>query len=428
MTIKKVLAVGLAVFLAGNVFAQEAQSEKMILSIDSAVQKALDDNISLKQSRISIEGSKRNMDYSWNVAVPTMKLQTSYSIPLPEETVMNQKAFSFAGSMSLGFAPALFTSIKNTKLSYENQEITYESAVKAIELKVRVLFYGLLYEKENLKLLESNSESAKKRWNTNATKYSNGTLSRLDVLSAQLNYQNSLLSLQSAQNTLENDLASFKQVLGIDQSVDIELDGTLDTALAIKDVSLEGIEFTPVNVKIARKQLEMAKNGLLAAKFAAWGPGISATFQYGVSKRGEAEAADSGSLTLAAQIPLDGFLPFSSGAMSIQSQKDNVAALELALKDAELTAKVNSENSLKKIRQQIENIKTTQSSIELAQQTYDMCAQAYSRGTKDLLTLQNASEKLLSAQVQLKSCCYGLLSGILELENQIGVEYGTLLK
>ena len=101
--------------------------------------------------------------------------------------------------------------------------------------------------------------------------------------------------------------------------------------------------------------------------------------------------------------------------------------MELQLADAEKTLKVDTESGLRKIRQSQSAIKAKQANVVLAQRTYEMTQQAYNRGTKDLLSLQNANDKLLSAQASLKSEQRNLMNAVLELENTIGVPYGTLL-
>ena len=55
-----------------------------------------------------------------------------------------------------------------------------------------------------------------------------------------------------------------------------------------------------------------------------------------------------------------------------------------------------------------------------------MTQTAYNYGKKDLLSLQNASDNLLSAQVSLKSQAYSLISTILDLEKTLGIDFGTL--
>ena len=66
--------------------------------------------------------------------------------------------------------------------------------------------------------------------------------------------------------------------------------------------------------------------------------------------------------------------------------------------------------------------------IDVAQKTYEMTQQAYNRGTRDILVLQNAASSLQQSKLRLKSDTFNLVSAILDLENAAGLPFGTLLK
>ena len=57
-----------------------------------------------------------------------------------------------------------------------------------------------------------------------------------------------------------------------------------------------------------------------------------------------------------------------------------------------------------------------------------MALDAYNHGTKDLLSLQNAQDSLFSTRVNLLNQAYTLETTVLNLENIIGVPFGTLGK
>ena len=65
--------------------------------------------------------------------------------------------------------------------------------------------------------------------------------------------------------------------------------------------------------------------------------------------------------------------------------------------------------------------------MELAQKSYDLALEAYERGARDFLSLQNASDTLFEAQVSLLSAAYQLGVQILQLENAAGVPFGTFI-
>ena len=117
-------------------------------------------------------------------------------------------------------------------------KISYEQAVKSVELEVRNAFYQMLYAKENLSLLERNLETAKQRYNLNLEKYQKGQLSELDLLSAQYSYESLIPNIEASQITMENNMSTFKQLLGLNQTESIELSGSLDDFLSSFDFTL----------------------------------------------------------------------------------------------------------------------------------------------------------------------------------------------
>jgi len=55
-----------------------------------------------------------------------------------------------------------------------------------------------------------------------------------------------------------------------------------------------------------------------------------------------------------------------------------------------------------------------------------MTLNAYNHGSKDLLTLQNSADSLLSAKINLMQQKYTLISAVLDLENTLGIPFGSL--
>ena len=332
--------------------------------------------------------------------------------------------------MSLSFSPNLFATIEKARIDYEQGKLTYEQTCRTVELNVRKAFYGLLYEQENINLQRRNLQTAKEQYEQNLAKYNQGRMSELDVLSAEVKYKGLQPTVESAYVTFLNDLDAFMQLIGMEKRYFIEFSGTLDDVSVDKKISLENLEINSPSIVSLEKQLESAKTALLALRFSAYAPSVSASWQHGYSTTPSKSSdwSDNGTISLTATIPLDGILPWSTRADNINSAKDKIADLELQISEEKKSLKVNTDGAVRKIRQSLSSIKSKQANVELAQRTYDMTLQAYNRGTKDLLSLQNASDSLLSAEVTLKSEQRSLINAVLELENTIGVPFGTLSK
>lgn len=418
-------------FIAGIFFAGShfifAEGVSKTITVDDAVSLAVENNLTLKEEQITLKAYKRSSSTSWNSISPSVEAGASYSKPVAPSDNGDGTAAIY-GQASISITPALYTSVKAAKINYENGKLSYDTAVKTVELNVRKAFYKLLYDADNIKLQEQNLESAEKQYQQNLTKYNQGGISRLDVLSAQVSVENQKPKVLSAKTTLENDMASFKQTLGISQDVELFLSGSLDEILEIGDISISDVELNSPALQTLENKLELAKTNVLAARFNAYGPTITGSYKIQRSKTGNADAENSGQVSASVSIPLDGLFPWSKSAVSVAEAKDDVSTLELQIEDEKTTLKVNTESYLRSIAQSKSSIASLQASVNLARETYEMTLTAYQRGTKDLLSLQNALDDLLEAQVNLKSEAYSLISSILDLENEIGVPFGTLSK
>ncbi|MBO6176171.1 MAG: TolC family protein [Treponema sp.] len=411
-----------------------AYSEELKLTIEDSVKYALDGNLTIKQNQIELEQAERNNRWSWNSISPTANVSASYSQTLPEEenAVSDAGTITITGKLNLSLSANLATSVKAASLNYKSSKISYETARRTIELSVRKAFWALLNEQENIALQEKNEATAKSQYESNRTKYNRGSLSQLDVLSAQVTWQNAQFSLESARTTWKNDTAAFKQMLALPQDTEIKLIGDLNEILSLKEISLDGITIENPTLKSLEVQLESAKNALTAARLSAYTPVLTAGYSYTMNAAsddtGSLTDSGKGTLSFGATIPLDGLFPWSDTSLAVDTKKDSVKKLELEIENQKTTLEVSIESYLNQIKEYQSLVELRKSSIELAEQTYNMTLEAYNHGTKDLLSLQSASDSLFTARVNLLSQAYTLICAVLDLENTAGVSFGTLGK
>lgn len=427
---KSKILVSLMLILASAMsFGQSENETVRSLTVDEAVELAKKNNVSVARSQITLDAVARAKAHSWNSMSPSASVSASSTVPIDalSDSDSNYTAsFGVSATVSVSLSANLFTSMNAAKIAYESGKLTFDDAVKSVELGVREAFYGLLYERENIILQERNLEIAKTQYNNNLAKYNQGRLSEIDVLSAEVNYKSKIPTVESVRTTFLNDLASFKQTLGLHLAEKIELAGTLDDLINLNEISVDVKTVQSSSIKLLEYELENAKNSVLEKRFSAFAPRLDASFNW--SDGTASDAQKPASLKLSATIPLDGVLPWSARNDAIDSAQDTVKDLELQLDNEKKNLARTVMSSLRSIKQSQESIKYKQANVTLAQKTYDMTAEAYNRGTKDLLTLQNANTSLLNAQVSLKSETLTLIKTILNLENTIGVDFGTLGK
>lgn len=401
-------------------------AQKKILTIDDAVLLAKENNISVKTAENTLDNLELLNKYSWNSVSPTASLSGNLS----DDIESDSSSFSFSGSVNLNLKTNLYSEIKGAKLNYEKGLLTYNEAVRKIELSVRKSFYNLIYQKENLVLQKRSLETSKTQYLNNQEKFQNGKISELDAFTSRVNYESKKPLVESAEINFQNDLATFKQLLGISQQTEIELDGSLDEILNLKEISfglLPKVDEPAPDVKSAEYNVEIAKNSLLDSRFSAYAPTVTGSYSYGKSKNSNQDDwTTTNKLSLGISVPLDGVLPWSARAVNIKTNKNALDTAEKNLEDAKTTVAVQTESYIRKINQAVKQLDSLKSTEELANQTYQMTLTAYNYGKTDFLSLQNANDSVLSAGVNLKSQAYTLISTILDLENVLGLDFGTL--
>ena len=411
-----------ALFFAGAVSAEE-------LTVEDAVRYAMENNISVQKDKITLDALKRVKKYSWNGVSPSASVSANALFPAAGDARQYDYSLSIQGSVNFALSPSLYSSIRTAALNYENGLLTYDEALRSIELNVRSAFYHLLYELAYIELQRRNLETAGQQYEQNTKKYKSGQLSELDMLSSQVKYERLKPVLESAEVTFDNDMASFKQLLGLDQSAELSLSGSLPDARSFGDITVEvDAEDTPV-IRAGKNSVKIAQAALLARRFAAWGPALSAGWTYGKSKTNLSDDfSTTNAISLGVSIPLDGYLPWSQGAQSAASASDSVKTAKLTLENSRTTVAVRIDNYVKQIRQIQSQIASLEANVDLAQKSYDMARDAYNHGSRDLLTLQTAADSLLNARTDLALQEYTLITKMLNLEYTLGVPFGSLGK
>ncbi len=406
--------------------------------MEDAVKIAKENNVSVQQQKITLNAAQRTKDHSWNSLSPSLSVGAGSTVPVDgltggDQTSSYSASFELSATASLSLTANLYTTMQGAKIAYEQNKLSFEDAVRKIELSVRESYYELLYSKENIKLQEENLAIAKAQYENNLAKYNSGRLSEVDALSAEVNYKSKIPTVESARTTYRNAMDSFKQVLGLMLNDRVELTGSLDDCLYLKKIEVDIKDYKSSSIKNLELKLESAKNTVLDKRFSAFAPGLNASLSWSdgswyVGADDAKDAKKSSSVRLSASIPLDGALPWSAKNDAVDSAKDSVADCELQLDDERKTFMRTVNSALRSIEQSQSSINYKQANVELAQKTYDMTLEAYNRGTKDLLSLQSANNTLLTAQVTLNSEILTLTKNIMELENTLGVDIGSLVK
>lgn len=475
----------LAVFIAfascGFAFAQESDSnknEKLILTVEDAVNYALKNNQSLKSAAIDLEIKKRANSNSWNTFLPSASLSGTLARSNNIDTIKSsiESAATFpaflqgvassgvvqgglaaveqvdsskiiddmygseeaalwhpVGSLSFSWAfnAAMLKSISATKKQYEAGLISWEQSVRETEVNIKKMFYGILLAQENLKIQKESMRNAEARWHQAEINYRNGTVPRLSVLNSQVTYENMKPTILSAENSLKQTKETFGFLLGLPFGTEIDLTGTIETSYV--DVNADELfkKYVEQNneIKSLKKNIELIKTGIDATYLSTFTPSLAVSFGLqptvsNITKNwfDKDNYSEGGNLTITlAYSNLFDMLPWSSNMQKLKDSKQQLAQAEIGLEQLYQNAEIEVHKLCDNLTVSRANIEAMRNNVTLAQEAYDSTLKAYNNGTQELLAVRDSESSLNQARLGLMNENYNYISAVLDLETKLNI-------
>ena len=427
---KKIIITFLLTFLSfAFVFAQDIK----ILTLEDAVSLSLQNNMSIKQSKMDLDLLALKDKYSWNSVSPSLTANVNFTEPV---AAFDQWTLTATGTLSLSITPSLATSIASAKLAYENGLLSYEATVRSVEKNVRSAFYSLLNDLETISSDKKTLDAAKRTYDSNLIKYNRGQLDQLTLLTSQYNYESKIPTVAADETAYQTSLDSLKQVLGIDLSQQIEINGNLDDILHFEldpEILNQNVDELP-DVKKALQAIKNYEISIKGAKLSAYGPTVSLSYSQGFSssaltgERTYGLSNENHNISLGVRIPLDSYFPWSNSAITIEQAESGLEAAKLNLENTRTSVKMTIRNTYNSILEAQTQLKLCEANLELMQKTYDLTLLAYNSGSKDLSVLQTAADNLATARRNIQRQKYIIINSVLNLENVLGVPFGSFMK
>lgn len=425
---KKLLFITFLSFLTASLFSQAVGAlepvETKDLTLDKALELALENSISIQREKISLGAAERASKHSWNNLLPSISLSANDEIELPQ----GENNFGVEGKVSLSISSDLFASMKKAKLDYEAKQISFDEAVSEITATVKESYFSLLLAKQNLDFLKENLENAKNQADQNEERYRRGTLSELEYLSSKVSYEKLKPDFKSQELSYQKELKNFCLFLGLDEEA--ILSGKLEDFITSYEAFFDENKKLEISESVSngnipsvlnlKKQIEAAEKELSIARLTAYGPGavLSYSASPDFSRINQGQLKQSASIGLS--IPLENFLPFSKGADSIQAAKDSVKDLQLQLTEKSKITYAEYSHIIQSLLLKEESLTSLKNFVNLAQKNYEATKFAYSKGMTEFLSMQNASKENLEAKINLQNELLETLKLYISLEKLYG--------
>jgi len=427
----------LLVLRQGNV---NAQNEKVELTLSEAIEIALNESNSVKMADFTIEKTGYAKKGTYASLYPNINVSGDYQRTIQKQVM----AMDFGGqamdievgkanNISAGLSatmPLVNAQLwKSLKLSALDVEVAVEQARSSrisMVSQVKQSFYAVLLSKEVYYVYKEVYDNAAKNFEDTERKYKVGEVSEYDYLRSQVTYKNAEPNVYSSECAVELAIWQLKAVMGIDLATDIDVIGSLDeftdemlsSSLVYDSINIENNS----DLKQLDIQMSMIDETIKMVKYQ-YIPTLSGSFAYNFMAMGDdfnIKWNPYSVVGISLNIPIfDGF----SKHNSIKQYKMEKNILNLTIEDTRRNLNIAIKNYNDQMGTYIKNYSAAESTLAVAQKSYDIAEKMYECGKATLLELNDAQLALTQAQLTLNQAIYDFMVAKASLDELMGVDY-----
>ena len=420
------------------------------LSLDKAIEIALNDNPTVKVADLEIE----RYDYVYKQAASTLYPQIEasgqYALAIRRQEMTEgfsfggKNTFNIAGNISLPlFVPSVYRQMKMTR----TQMATAVESARANRIDliaaVRSAYYNVLLAEQSLTVLNEAVATTQRVVDNTKDLYDNGLASEYDYLTAQVQLSNLKPQVLQAETAIDITKLQLKMYLSLPEDLEIEVSGTLDDfrteVLLGEDYSTDIAENTTLKTLDLQRELLEHQEKLIQTtrmpSLVAFGSisyigqeRIDLSGLMGGAMGGTRAATESQSkfwwqypIQVGAQISI----PIFSGLKKtnqLREVRNQMAQLELQRSYAEEGIRLQVQASINTLLTARETMLANELTVEQAEKAYDISLTRYNAGAGTIIELNTAQLSLTQAQLSYSQSIYNYLAAHAEYEKSLGVE------
>ncbi|MBL7155623.1 MAG: TolC family protein [Candidatus Omnitrophica bacterium] len=244
MVKRKLISFLIVVFISySSSYAEISENNKSGLSIETAIQIAIQSNKSIQMQKTEIQKSYADKLYAISNFLPKADLNYKFdyydAVLSSTDTGTSRKdsrifqGYESDNTLSITVAQDLFkggahiANFKEADLKFQSQKETCRATVLEVEFDTQRLFYGLLLAYETRRIARDLVGQAEAHYEEVLAKYKQGTASRFDVLQSKVQVSRLMPELIDAENSIRIIKEEFKKLLGVDMREDVNIKGEL---------------------------------------------------------------------------------------------------------------------------------------------------------------------------------------------------------
>lgn len=406
-----------------------------VVTVERAVELAMQNNIQLASTAIDVRMKKRARDYAWNVFVPSVQatgtLARSNNVSNPEITESDHWNAIAGLNISLNLNLALVEGFRATRQNYEAGVLTYEQARQETEINVRKAFYGLLLQEGSLAVARDKLATSEERLEQTRINYQNGLVPELSYLQMQLAVETQKPAIMETVLQLDQNKNLFGFLIGLPPGSEIVLEGSInpETQSFDADELVEQYLGNRFDLALLEQNRLMLETSLRATQIQRFTPSIALSQTYSPRLSSIEDSwtdtgnwtDSSGAFSVTVLFNIMEMFPFSSSGVKAADTRDQIEKLDLAFNQLADNAEIEVRDLVKKLDKSRAAITAMELNVSMAEKAFTLTEQAYRAGIKEYLDLKDAENMLVEARVGVLLEKFNYLSALLDLEKALNI-------
>ena len=420
--------------LIGVMMLTVSASAQKFWTLQDCIDYAMENNITLQKSKLQKSSASEDLKGSKAALLPTFSASTNQTLGYQpwKDTGMsyvsngtvNTKvdktsyngSYSLSGQWTVWNGNRNLNNIKRDRLAEEEAELSAQETANSIQERIAQLYAQILYLAENVTVNEQMLETSKKNEERGRDMLEVGKMSKADLAQLSAQRANDEYSIVEAKSQLMNYELQLKQLLEItdEERFQVAIPKIGDDLILAEIPAMQTVyEMALVNrPEINRSQLAINRSDVnLSIAKAGWMPTVNltggiTTSTNSLSSTGWGSQIKSNvntSLGLGVTMPIyDG----RSTKTSVNKAKIQQLQARLDLQDLQKDLYSDIQGYWLNAWTNQEKYKAASSSVESAQQSYDLLSEQFRLGLKNIVELMAGKDKLLEAQQNLLQSKY----------------------
>ena len=420
MKLKTFLLTGLMVSGSVSLSAQKQWT------LQDCIDYAMENNITLQKSKLSKQSATEDLKGAKAALLPTLSASTNQSLgyqPWKDSGMsyvtngtVNTKidktsyngSYSLSGQWTVWNGNRNFNTIKLDQLSEDQAELQTQETANSIQERIAQIYSQILYLDENVKVNEQMLETSLKNEERGREMVAVGKMSKADLAQLSAQRANDEYSIVEAKSQLMNYKLQLKQLLEItdEEQFNVAIPEISDERILAEIPSLQSvyeqalmsrpeIERLQLAIKSSDVSVSIAKAGWMPSVNLTGGITTSTNSLSGTSWGSQMKSNVNSSLGVGVTVPIyDG----RSTKTSVNKAKIQQLQAQLNLLDQQKTLYSDIQQYWLNAWTNQEKYLAAKSSVESAQQSYDLLSEQFRLGLKNIVELLTGKDNLLSAQ------------------------------